>query len=59
MTKSEQEYRLHGWDDEKIYFWNDEDKKEHCVSEEEKLYNKLLKICIEYFEKKRKSKNDS
>lgn len=53
MTHSEQEYRLHGWDDEKIYFWSKKNKKEYCVNDEEKLYNKLLKICVEYFKKKR------
>ena len=52
------EYRLHGWDDEKIYLWSDKDKREYCVSDEEELYNRLLKICIEYFEKQRRESND-
>jgi len=47
-------YRLHGWDDEKIYFWDDEKKKERCVSEEKELYNKLLRVCVKYFERKKK-----
>lgn len=30
---------LYGWDDEKIYFWDEESGQELCVSDEEKLYN--------------------
>ena len=40
---------LHGWDDEKIYFWDEEEKKERCVSDEEDLYNRLVEICRGYF----------
>jgi len=39
--------KLYGWDDGKIYFWDGE--KEICVSDEEELYNYLVKICTEYF----------
>lgn len=46
------EQRLHGWDDEKIYFGDDETRKEWCVTDEVELYNELLEICIEYFKKK-------
>ena len=53
MPKSKVGYRLHGWDDEKIYLWSDKDKREYCVSDEEELYNRLLKICVEYFKEKR------
>lgn len=49
---------LHGWDDEKIYFWDDEEKKEWCVTDEEDLYNQLLEMCIEYFKKKGKAAKD-
>ena len=52
--KNNKEYRLHGWDDEKIYFWDGE--KEYCVSDEEKLYNQLLEICIKYFKNKKKAR---
>jgi hypothetical protein len=31
----------------KFYFWDGE--KEICVSDEEELYNYLVKICTEYF----------
>jgi len=48
------EISLHGWDDEKIYFWDGE--KERCVSDEEELYKHIVKICKEYFEKLRGSK---
>lgn len=43
---------LHGWDDEKIYFWDEERKKDWCVSDEEELYKQLVEICKRYFEKK-------
>jgi hypothetical protein len=45
---------LHGWDDEKIYLWDDDAKKEWCVTDEEDLYNQLLEMCIAYFKKKEK-----
>lgn len=45
---------LHGWDDEKIYFWDEERKKEWCVSDEEELYDQLVEICRKYFKEKRK-----
>ncbi len=51
MDKSKE---LHGWDDEKIYFWDEERKKEWCVSDEEELYNQLVEICRKYFKEKRK-----
>ena len=44
---------LHGWDDEKIYFWDEEIGQELCVSDEERLYNQLVEICREYFKNKR------
>lgn len=43
---------LHGWDDEKVYFWDEENKKEWCVSDEQELYKQLVKICRAYFNKK-------
>jgi hypothetical protein len=45
--------RLHGWDDEKIYFWDQESSKEWCVSDEEELYNQLVEICENYFKEKK------
>lgn len=45
-------YWLHGWDDEKIYFWDEEKKKEYCVTDEKELYKQLLRICMEYFSEK-------
>jgi len=56
MLNAKEKFNLHGWDDEKIYFWNKETGKEYCVNDEEKLYKKLLQVCIEYF--KNKDKND-
>ena len=51
--KTPQETRaLHGWDDEKIYFWDEKERKEWCVSDEEALYRQLVELCSAYFEKK-------
>lgn len=47
-TKNEM-YHLHGWDDEKIYFWDEKRGEEYCVSDDKQLYEHLLKICIDYF----------
>ena len=49
--KDKSEYNLHGWDDEKIYFWNG--KEEHCVSDDNELYQHLLEICINHFKKEK------
>ena len=43
---------LHGWDDEKIYFWDEERREEWCVSDEKDLYNRLVEICWGYFKEK-------
>jgi hypothetical protein len=32
MENIGQSKELHGWDDEKIYFWDEEKRKEWCVS---------------------------
>lgn len=45
-----EKYHLHGWDDEKVYFWDG--KEDRCVSDDEELYNQLLEMCIKYFKKK-------
>lgn len=44
-------YRLHGWDDEKIYLFSDE-TGERCVSDEPELLRRLTEICVEYFAKR-------
>jgi|GEM_PF-1850539 len=54
--KSTETKLLHGWDDEKIYFWDETVGMERCVSDEEKLYNQLVEICREYFKKSKNSK---
>jgi hypothetical protein len=41
--------RLHGWDDEKVYFWSPE-TGERCVSDEPTLLRQLIAICAEYFQ---------
>jgi hypothetical protein len=52
MEEANRKQRLHGWDDEKIYFWDEEAGKEWCVTDEEELYIQLLRICTNYFKKK-------
>jgi hypothetical protein len=52
MERINLKYNLYGWDDGKLYFWDEKRNKEQCVSDEKELYNKLLKMCIEYFENK-------
>jgi hypothetical protein len=48
MTGFKHEPRLHGWDDEKVYFW-DETGKEWCVSDYPDLVAWLVEICRDYF----------
>jgi len=43
------ENRLHGWDDEKIYFWSPE-AGELCVSDEPELIRRLTEACQEYYQ---------
>jgi len=43
---------LRGWDDEKVYFWDEENKKDWCVSDEEALYQQLVEMCRRYFQGK-------
>ncbi|MBI2924997.1 MAG: hypothetical protein HYY24_04740 [Verrucomicrobia bacterium] len=40
--------RLHGWDDEKVYFWSPQ-TGEKCVSDEPELLQRLIGICAEHF----------
>jgi hypothetical protein len=48
MTGFKHEPRLHGWDDEKVYFW-DETGKEWCVSDYPDLVARLVEVCRDYF----------
>ena len=41
--------RLHGWDDEKVYFWSPQ-TDEQCVSDDPALLQKLLAVCANYFQ---------
>jgi hypothetical protein len=56
MEKKDKKYKLYGWDDGKVYFFDEETRKEWCITDEEELYNRLIKICEEYF---LKYKNDN
>ena len=40
--------RLQGWDDEKIYFY-DEKNIEYCIHDNEEVYRILLEMCIMLF----------
>ena len=39
MKNKEEFKKLYGWDDGKIYFMDEERKKEWCVTDEKELYN--------------------
>ncbi len=52
MDNMKEPKQLHGWDDEKIYFSDEETKKEWCVSDEEELYTQLVEMCRRYFKEK-------
>jgi len=41
------ENKLHGWDDEKVYFWNG--KEDRCVTDDEELNSKLVELCEEHY----------
>ncbi len=49
MKKREGFKELYGWDDGKIYFMDEERKKEWCVTDNEELYNQLTEICRKCF----------
>ena len=42
--------RLHGWDDEKLYYWTKEG--ETCVSDIPELMVQLEEVCRRYLERK-------
>jgi len=48
MTPKIESPYLHGWDDEKVYFY-DAKEPEHCVSDESELMEKLIAICREFY----------
>ncbi len=43
------ENRLHVGTDGKIYYIDGETGKEYCVSDEFKLYDRLVQLCRTYF----------
>jgi len=50
MSNNEK-FQLIGWDDNKIYFYDDK-ASEWCVTDEKELFDKLLTICKDYFKRK-------
>jgi len=41
--------QLHGWDDEKVYFWT-EGKGDICVSDIPELMDRLENVCRDFIE---------
>jgi hypothetical protein len=52
-VKKQGDYSLHGWDDGKVYYWDEERKHEWCVSDDQVLLQRLVKICKKHFLEKR------
>ncbi|MBF8282226.1 MAG: hypothetical protein HW378_1141 [Anaerolineales bacterium] len=48
MTNVKHKPHLHGWDDEKLYYF-DETGVEWCVNDHPELLVKLTEICKDYF----------
>ena len=46
--------QLHGWDDGKLYFWNEETGTENCVNDHPELLLALEQKCTDYFRTKNK-----
>ena len=42
---------LYGWDDGRIYFYNEEEK-EFCINDYQEFFGQLVKMCADYFEQK-------
>ena len=49
--------KLVGWDDGKLYFY-DEKGKEYCVNEHKELFDKIVELCVEYFRQKETGSKD-
>jgi hypothetical protein len=47
MAISMDKSTLHGWDDERVYYWDG--TQEWCVSDHPDLVVRLLEICRDYF----------
>ena len=48
MKNKEEFKELCGWDDGKVYFIDEQQRKERCVTDNEELYNQLIEICRKY-----------
>ena len=48
-AKTNGDFLLYGWDDGKVYFWDEQNKQERCVSDDAALYERLVQICKEHF----------
>ena len=42
-------HRLHGWDDEKVYYWS-EKEEDICVSDIPELMDQLEKVCRNFIQ---------
>jgi len=54
-TAKEEFKELYGWDNGKIYFMDEQQRKEWCVTDNEELYNQLTEICKKYFKSKKET----
>ena len=52
-----EKHSLHGWDDEKIYYWM-EHEGDVCVSYIPELMDKLEEMCRTFLEKKKDTRLD-
>ncbi len=48
MTQRKYEPMLNGWDDGKIYYF-DENGKTWCVNDYPELFARMMEMCREYF----------
>jgi hypothetical protein len=45
----EDDFPLYGWDDGKVYYWDEERKLEWCVSDDGVLYQRLVEPGQQHF----------
>jgi hypothetical protein len=48
LMKKQEFPKLYGWDDGSIYFMDD-NHHQWCVTDEKELYDRLVRLCKEYF----------
>lgn len=43
---------LHGWDDQKLYYWDG--TQEFCVNDHPEFFDRLTMLCKDFFKRKKK-----